>query len=149
MNKFVLCSLVLATMAAGAHAQAPASSSAAASASWSSKHLCETCGLVQSVKQVKIKGEGGAVGLVGGAVVGGVLGNQIGGGTGKTLATVGGAVGGAYVGNEIQKNVSSKIVWQSKIKMRDGTVVTHNQDAQPNWVAGDVLKQNGNAWGKR
>jgi uncharacterized protein YcfJ len=38
-----------------------------------------------------------------GAVVGGLLGNQVGGGTGKTLATVAGAVGGGYVGNEIAK----------------------------------------------
>ena len=38
-----------------------------------------------------------------GAVVGGLLGNQVGGGSGKTLATIAGAVGGGYVGNEIAK----------------------------------------------
>jgi Glycine zipper 2TM domain len=43
------------------------------------------------------------VGIGIGAVVGGLLGNQVGGGTGKTLATVAGAVGGGYVGNEIAK----------------------------------------------
>ena len=37
-----------------------------------------------------------------GAVVGGLLGNQIGGGKGKTLATVGGAVAGGAVGRHIQ-----------------------------------------------
>lgn len=37
-----------------------------------------------------------------GAVVGGLLGNQVGGGKGKTLATVAGAVGGGYAGNRIQ-----------------------------------------------
>jgi uncharacterized protein YcfJ len=37
-----------------------------------------------------------------GAVAGGLLGNQIGGGKGKTLATVAGAVGGGYAGNRIQ-----------------------------------------------
>jgi uncharacterized protein YcfJ len=39
-----------------------------------------------------------------GAVAGGLLGNQIGGGKGRTLATVAGAVGGGYAGHEIQKN---------------------------------------------
>lgn len=39
-----------------------------------------------------------------GAVVGGLLGNQVGGGKGKTLATVAGAVGGGYAGNRIQAN---------------------------------------------
>lgn len=38
-----------------------------------------------------------------GAVVGGLLGNQVGGGNGKTLATIAGAVGGGYIGNEIAK----------------------------------------------
>ena len=44
-----------------------------------------------------------AVGIGVGAVVGGVLGNQVGSGDGKTLATILGAVGGGYVGNEIAK----------------------------------------------
>ena len=39
-----------------------------------------------------------------GAVAGGLLGHQVGGGRGKTLATVGGAVAGGYVGNRVQKN---------------------------------------------
>ena len=39
------------------------------------------------------------VGIATGAVVGGLLGNQIGGGNGRTLATVAGAVGGGYIGN--------------------------------------------------
>jgi uncharacterized protein YcfJ len=39
-----------------------------------------------------------------GALVGGVLGHQIGGGNGKTLATVAGAGAGGYAGNKIQQN---------------------------------------------
>lgn len=41
-------------------------------------------------------------GTAAGAVVGGLLGNQIGGGTGKKLATVGGAVAGGAVGRTVQ-----------------------------------------------
>jgi uncharacterized protein YcfJ len=47
--------------------------------------------------------ENSVVGIGIGAVVGGLLGNQIGSGDGKTLATIAGAVGGGYVGNEIAK----------------------------------------------
>lgn len=43
------------------------------------------------------------IGIGIGAVVGGLLGNQVGGGNGKTLATIAGAVGGGYLGNEIAK----------------------------------------------
>ena len=39
------------------------------------------------------------IGIATGAVVGGLLGNQVGGGRGRTLATVAGAVGGGYLGN--------------------------------------------------
>ncbi|MFZ6673163.1 glycine zipper 2TM domain-containing protein [Undibacterium sp. Xuan67W] len=38
-----------------------------------------------------------------GAVIGGLLGNQVGGGNGRTLATIAGAAGGGYLGNEIAK----------------------------------------------
>jgi uncharacterized protein YcfJ len=41
------------------------------------------------------------VGIGAGALIGGLVGNQIGGGRGKTLATVAGAIGGGIVGNEI------------------------------------------------
>ncbi len=43
------------------------------------------------------------VGIGVGAVIGGVLGNQVGSGDGKTLATILGAVGGGYIGNEVAK----------------------------------------------
>lgn len=43
------------------------------------------------------------LGIGAGAVIGGLLGNQVGGGRGKTLATIAGAIGGGMVGNEVQK----------------------------------------------
>jgi uncharacterized protein YcfJ len=43
------------------------------------------------------------IGIGIGAVVGGLLGHQVGGGNGKTLATIAGTVGGGYLGNEIAK----------------------------------------------
>lgn len=41
------------------------------------------------------------VGIGVGAVVGGILGSQVGGGNGRTLATIAGAIGGGYIGNKI------------------------------------------------
>lgn len=40
-----------------------------------------------------------------GAVVGGLLGHQVGGGNGKTVATVAGAAAGGYAGNKIEQKV--------------------------------------------
>jgi len=105
---------------------------------------CSDCGTVQTVVKEKRKGEGGAVGIVGGAVVGGLLGNQIGGGTGKTIATVGGAVAGGFAGNEVQKHVTSKEVWVTKVKLKDGSVRTFEQEKQPAWKSGEVVKVQNN-----
>ncbi len=40
-----------------------------------------------------------------GAVAGGVLGHQVGGGRGKDIATVAGALAGGYAGNRVQNNM--------------------------------------------
>jgi surface antigen len=45
------------------------------------------------------------IGMVTGAVVGGVLGHQVGGGTGKTVATIGGAALGGFLGSRIGKSM--------------------------------------------
>jgi uncharacterized protein YcfJ len=47
-------------------------------------------------------------GMAIGGVAGGLLGNQVGGGKGKTIATVAGAAGGAYAGKKVQENQQSK-----------------------------------------
>lgn len=106
--------------------------------------LCDTCGTVQSVGQVTREGQGGAAGVVGGAVVGGLIGNQFGGGSGKTLATVAGAAGGAYVGNEVQKKATTKQVWVTTLKMKDGSTRRFEQESSPNWAKGAVLQVDGN-----
>ena len=57
-----------------------------------------------SQEKVVTNKEWGAKSVVGtliGGAAGGALGHQIGGGTGKDVATAAGAVGGAYVGHEV------------------------------------------------
>ena len=136
--KNMLAVLALSTLSATAFAQADHAPAHGARAK--AFALCGHCGTVQEVKQIKRKGEGGAAGIVGGAVVGGLLGNQIGGGSGKALATVGGAVAGGYVGNEVQKKVTSKTVWVTRVRMRDGSIRSFEQEPKPGWVAGNVVR---------
>jgi uncharacterized protein YcfJ len=106
---------------------------------------CDDCGVVQDTHLEKRKGEGGAVGIIAGAAAGGLLGNQVGKGNGKTLATVGGAVAGGFVGNEVQKRVSTKDVWVTTVKMRDGSVQRFEHEGQPQWKSGSVVKVQGGA----
>lgn len=60
-----------------------------------------------------------------GAVVGGLLGHQIGGGKGKDLATVGGAVIGGVAGHEIQKQHQERNATYTTVENRCRTVTEH------------------------
>jgi outer membrane lipoprotein SlyB len=102
--------------------------------------LCDSCGIVTELRSEKRKGKGGALGIIGGAVGGGLLGNQVGKGDGKTVATVGGAVGGAVLGNEIQKQLSKKTIHITSIQMKDGSTRSYESEAAPTWVVGNSVK---------
>ena len=68
----------------------------------------EVCEDVAVTHKAPVKDEYKILGTATGAVVGGLLGNQIGGGSGKKIATVAGAVGGGYAGNKVQGNMQDK-----------------------------------------
>ena len=102
--------------------------------------LCDTCGIVTEMRSEKRKGKGGALGIIGGAVGGGLLGSQVGKGDGKTLGTVGGAVGGAVLGNEIQKRLNRKTVHITSIQLKDGTTRSYESEAAPTWAVGNSVK---------
>jgi len=93
--------------------------------------LCAACGKVESVNVVKQNGEGTGLGVVGGAVVGGLLGSQVGGGSGKNVATVLGAVGGGVAGNEVEKRARATTVYQVRVRMDDGSLRTVTQSTAP------------------
>lgn len=68
----------------------------------------EVCNDVVVNEQAPVKDPNRIAGTAVGAVAGGLLGNQVGGGTGRTLATVAGAAAGGYAGNRVQKNLQEK-----------------------------------------
>jgi len=83
---------------------------------------CDQCGTVQRVEQNITQGGGhGTAGTIIGAIAGGVLGNQVGKGNGRKLATVGGAVGGGFAGHAIGNNAGSSTTWIVRIKMGNGS----------------------------
>lgn len=101
-----------------------------------------TCGEVTSVTAQQVKGKGSGLGAVGGAVLGGLAGNQFGGGSGRTVMTVGGAVAGGFAGNEVEKNVKKHNVYRTSIRMGDGTVREYTLQTQ-HAVGGKVSVVNG------
>jgi uncharacterized protein YcfJ len=87
-----------------ASAAAIATPPAEAQSRRSQHQVCENV----EVKQINSKDDNRLIGTGVGAVAGGLIGHQVGGGKGKTLATVAGAVGGGYAGNRIQKSHQDK-----------------------------------------
>jgi uncharacterized protein YcfJ len=65
----------------------------------------EVCKDVTVTRQKPVKDQHKITGTVLGAVAGGLLGNQVGGGNGKKIATVAGAAAGGYAGNQVQGNM--------------------------------------------
>lgn len=102
--------------------------------------ICASCATVLSVHTEARQGQGTGIGVVGGAVVGGLLGSAVGGGTGKKIATVGGAVAGGYAGNEIEKRQRSTTVWVVKMRNADQSNRTMTFSHDPGVQSGDVVR---------
>lgn len=90
---------------------------------YSQASVCATCGSVESVTAVERPGKPSpiSVGSVAGGVIGAALGNQVGRGNGRTLATVLGAVGGGFAGHAIEGQVRKETVYQVGVRMEDGS----------------------------
>jgi outer membrane lipoprotein SlyB len=103
-------------------------------------------GVVQSIEVVRqdnsgIGGSGVGAGTILGAVVGGIVGNQVGGGSGKTAATVLGAAGGAYAGNQIEKrNQNPSEAYRFTIRMNNGSYQTVTQTSIDDIRIGDRVR---------
>jgi len=101
---------------------------------------CGNCGVIESIREVEVKGQGTGAGMAVGGVAGGLLGNQIGHGGGRTVATIAGAAGGAYVGNEVEKNQRSQNAYRVTVRMEDGTYRTVTQRNAPGYGVGERVK---------
>lgn len=121
------------------YAEAPPPQAAGAQMAAPAPAVCHSCGVVESVHAVTQRGQGSGLGAAGGAIVGGLLGNQVGGGSGRKIATVAGAVGGAVVGNQVEGNMKSTTSYQVRVRMDDGKLRTVGSSSA-NWQAGDHVK---------
>ena len=84
--------------------------------------VCTVCGRIESVQAVQHAAPATGVGAVAGGVLGAVVGNQIGKGSGRTAATVLGAVGGGYVGHTVEQRTRTQTVYEVRVRMDDGSV---------------------------
>lgn len=102
--------------------------------------VCRDCGVIESVEAIQQKGEGSGIGAVGGAILGGVLGHQVGEGSGKQLARIGGAVLGGFAGNEAERRARTVSHYQVTVRMDDGTRRVITEQNAPGWHSGDQVR---------
>ena len=104
---------------------------------------CADCAKVLSVTVAEKQGEGGALGVIAGGAAGALLGNQVGGGTGKDIATVAGAAAGAYAGKVIEAKLKAYKVWTVAVQYGNGTKKNFDFLQDPGFKAGDNVKNSG------
>ncbi|MFT3756285.1 MAG: glycine zipper 2TM domain-containing protein [Pseudoxanthomonas sp.] len=92
----------------------------------------EVCEDVVVQEQAPRKDPNNIGGTAAGAVIGGLLGHQVGGGSGKKVATAAGAVGGAIAGRKIQQNQADKRV----VTRTERQCHTENSTSQTSRVTG-------------
>jgi len=106
---------------------------------YSGMGVVETVDLVSAGKG-GIGGSGIGIGAIAGAVIGGVLGNQVVSGTGQSVATVAGAAGGAYAGHELEKRQQSPDAYRITVRMDSGSYQTLTQSTNPDVRVGDRVR---------
>jgi len=103
-------------------------------------NVCSNCGRVEAVIPIRHEGKTSGLGVAAGAVLGGVLGHQVGGGNGRSLATVAGAVGGGYAGNEVEKRRHETTTYEVRVRMDNGSVRTFPYAESPGYGSGDRVR---------
>ena len=96
---------------------------------------------IQASSNTRLEGEGI------GAVTGGLLGHQVGGGKGKTIATVAGVLGGAVAGNAVAARHFAQDGLQITIRLDNhaGDIAV-TQQTGPKFVVGQRVEVIGGSW---
>ncbi len=102
-----------------------------------------TFGTIEAVRVVQIQADsraGGIIGTGGGAVIGGLLGRQVGGGSGRDLATAAGVIGGAVGGSRIEEAANRVDALEMEIRRDDGQRVVVVQKADQRFQTGQRVR---------
>ncbi len=95
---------------------------------------------VEAVREVMIQRDSKGIGVVGGAVVGGLAGSGVGGGRGQDIATVLGAIGGMVAGQAIEEKANQKPGLEITVKYDSGETRIIVQEADVQVRPGDRVQ---------
>jgi outer membrane lipoprotein SlyB len=93
--------------------------------------------VIRTEEKRKSSGAGAIIGGIAGAVVG----NQIGGGSGRALATAAGAVGGAVVGNNVgSRGTDVSETYRISVQVENGTARAYDVPSPGDLRVGDRVR---------
>jgi outer membrane lipoprotein SlyB len=97
-------------------------------------------GVVESVRDVRLHTPESGVGTAGGAVLGGIAGSNVGGGTGQVAGAVGGAILGGILGSQIEHSASERPGIEVTVLLDSGKYISVVQEADEGFRPGDRVR---------
>lgn len=97
-------------------------------------------GVVDSVRPVRIMPGETGVGTAGGAVLGGLAGSTVGGGTGQVAGAVGGAILGGILGSNIERSANERPGVEVTVLLDNGRYISVVQEADEVFRPGDRVR---------
>jgi outer membrane lipoprotein SlyB len=97
-------------------------------------------GVVESVRDVRINPRETGVGTAGGAILGGIAGSNVGGGSGQVAGAVGGAILGGILGQNIEKSANERPGVEVTVLLDSGRYVAVVQEADEAFRSGDRVR---------
>jgi len=97
-------------------------------------------GVVDSVRPVRINPGDTGVGTAGGAVLGGLAGSTVGGGTGQVAGAVGGAILGGILGSNIEHSANERPGVEITVLLDNGRYISVVQEADEAFRPGDRVR---------
>lgn len=101
-------------------------------------------GVVDRIEVIRKGDSNNIAGTIIGGIAGGLIGHQIGGGSGQTAATIIGGVGGAVAGNQIQQRTrGANETFRVTVRFENGATETIRQDDISDLRTGDRVRVEG------
>lgn len=97
-------------------------------------------GVVDSVRPVRIMPGETGVGTAGGAILGGIAGSNVGGGTGQVAGAVGGAILGGILGSNIERSANERPGVEITVLLDNGRYISVVQEADETFRPGDRVR---------
>jgi outer membrane lipoprotein SlyB len=97
-------------------------------------------GVVDSVRPVNISPRDTGVGTAGGAVLGGIAGSNVGGGSGQVAGAVGGAILGGIIGSQVEHSANERPGVEITVLLDSGKYISVVQVADEDFRPGDRVR---------